>query len=104
MTVATVPSHIAETQSLLLNVTNTTLIVTSEQFDRLIIDNPDLRIELTQVHCSSFAKKPDFFGKVGFLNPSLKANAFEPFANHVAIFPTIELLADLDRFPPILSC
>jgi len=31
-----------------LDVSNTTLIVTPEQFDRLCIDNPDLRLELTQ--------------------------------------------------------
>jgi Uma2 family endonuclease len=47
MTVATVKSQIVDTQSLLLNVTNTTLTVTSEQFVRLCIDNPDLRLELT---------------------------------------------------------
>jgi Uma2 family endonuclease len=32
---------------LLLDVTNTKLTVTPEQFDRLCIDNPDLRLELT---------------------------------------------------------
>lgn len=37
-----------DTQPLLLDVSNTTLIVTPEQFDRLCIDNPDLRLELTQ--------------------------------------------------------
>ncbi len=36
-----------DTQPLLLDVSNTTLIVTPEQFDRLCIDNPDLRLELT---------------------------------------------------------
>jgi Uma2 family endonuclease len=36
-----------ETQPLLLDVSNTTLTVTPEQFDRLCIDNPDLRLELT---------------------------------------------------------
>ncbi|MBA3923122.1 MAG: Uma2 family endonuclease [Nostocaceae cyanobacterium] len=35
------------TQPLLLDVSNTTLHVTPEQFDRLCIDNPDLRLELT---------------------------------------------------------
>ena len=35
------------TQPLLLDVSNTTLTVTPEQFDRLCIDNPDLRLELT---------------------------------------------------------
>jgi len=44
----TVTSNVStETQPLLLDVTNTTLTVTSEQFDRLCIDNPDLRLELT---------------------------------------------------------
>ncbi len=47
MTVATVKSQVVNTQSLLLNVINTTLTVTSEQFHRLCIDNPDLRLELT---------------------------------------------------------
>ena len=37
----------AETQPLLLDVSQTTLIVTPEQFDHLCIDNPDLRLELT---------------------------------------------------------
>jgi len=36
-----------DTQPLLLDVSNTTLHVTPEQFDRLCIDNPDLRLELT---------------------------------------------------------
>ena len=34
-------------QPLLLDVSHTTLTVTPEQFDRLCIDNPDLRLELT---------------------------------------------------------
>ena len=37
-------------QTLLLNVANTTLTVTPEQFDLLCIDNPDLRLELTRNH------------------------------------------------------
>jgi Uma2 family endonuclease len=45
MTIATAP--IIETQPLLLDVSNTTLTVTPEQFDALCIDNPDLRLELT---------------------------------------------------------
>ena len=36
-----------ENQPLLLDVSNTTLRVTPEQLDRLCIDNPDLRLELT---------------------------------------------------------
>ena len=45
MTIATAP--IINTQPLLLDVSNTTLTVTPEQFDLLCIDNPDLRLELT---------------------------------------------------------
>jgi Uma2 family endonuclease len=45
MTIATVPA--IETQPLLLDVSNTTLTVTPEQFDTLCINNPDLRLELT---------------------------------------------------------
>ncbi len=45
MTIATTPT--VNPQPLLLDVSNTTLTVTSEQFDRLCIDNPDLRLELT---------------------------------------------------------
>jgi Uma2 family endonuclease len=52
MTVANLPTpDIAtppiENQPLLLNVSHTTLTVTPEQFNRLCIDNPDLRLELT---------------------------------------------------------
>jgi Uma2 family endonuclease len=44
----TIASSISvETQPLLLDVSNITLTVTPEQFDRLCIDNPDLRLELT---------------------------------------------------------
>jgi Uma2 family endonuclease len=45
MTIATAPAK--ETQPLLLDVSNTILTVTSEQFDALCIANPDLRLELT---------------------------------------------------------
>ncbi|WP_309734189.1 Uma2 family endonuclease [Chamaesiphon sp. OTE_75_metabat_556] len=45
MTIATAP--VIETQPLLLDVSNTTLTVTPEQFDVLCVDNPDLRLELT---------------------------------------------------------
>jgi Uma2 family endonuclease len=47
MTIATTPTTQLNTQPLLLDVTNTTLTVTPEQFERLCIDNPDLRLELT---------------------------------------------------------
>jgi Uma2 family endonuclease len=45
MTITTTPA--VNLQPLLLDVSNTTLTVTPEQFDRLCIDNPDLRLELT---------------------------------------------------------
>jgi Uma2 family endonuclease len=45
MTIAT--AQVIDTQPLLLDVSNTTLTVTPEQFDALCIDNPDLRLELT---------------------------------------------------------
>jgi Uma2 family endonuclease len=48
MTVAEAPTLPIVTQPLLLDVSNTTLTVTPEQFDRLCIDNPDLRLELTK--------------------------------------------------------
>jgi Uma2 family endonuclease len=50
MTIATAPitpTTTVDTQPLLLDVTNTRLTVTSEQFDRLCLDNPNLRLELT---------------------------------------------------------
>ncbi len=47
MTIATAPAAQTETQPILLDVSNTILSVTPEQFDRLCIDNPDLRLELT---------------------------------------------------------
>jgi Uma2 family endonuclease len=47
MTIATAPIVLSDIQPLLLDISNTTLTVTSEQFDRLCIDNPDLRLELT---------------------------------------------------------
>jgi Uma2 family endonuclease len=50
MTIATAPTALVETQPLLLDVSNTTLTVTSEQFDILCINNPDLRLELTPSH------------------------------------------------------
>jgi Uma2 family endonuclease len=48
MTIATSPTQSIDIQPLLLDVSNTILTVTSEQFDRLCIDNPDLRLELTK--------------------------------------------------------
>jgi Uma2 family endonuclease len=47
MTISTAPNPSSDTYPLLLDVSNTTLTVTPEQFDRLCIDNPDLRLELT---------------------------------------------------------
>ncbi len=40
-------SYATDTEQFLLNVRSTDLHVTSEQFDRLCVDNPDLRLELT---------------------------------------------------------
>jgi Uma2 family endonuclease len=48
MTIANAPTVSAHTQPLLLDISNTTLTVTPAQFDRLCIDNPDLRLELTR--------------------------------------------------------
>ncbi len=48
MIVADAPPLPITVQPLLLDVSNTTLTVTPEQFDRLCIDNPDLRLELTK--------------------------------------------------------
>jgi Uma2 family endonuclease len=47
MTVANAPNTSIYTQPILLDVSNTTLTITPEQFRRLCIDNPDLRLELT---------------------------------------------------------
>jgi Uma2 family endonuclease len=47
MTTATAPTTEIDTQPLLLDVSNTTLIVTPEQFDVLCTKNPDLCLELT---------------------------------------------------------
>jgi Uma2 family endonuclease len=47
MTIATVPIIETDPQPLLLDVSDITLIVTSEQFDALCTKNPDLRLELT---------------------------------------------------------
>jgi len=43
----TTTSNVSVKKPLLLDVSNTTLTVTSAQFDLLCIDNPDLRLELT---------------------------------------------------------
>ena len=45
--VTTATNVAVKIQPLLLDVSNTTLTVTPEQFDRLCIDNPDLRLELS---------------------------------------------------------
>ena len=47
MTTAVSPTTEIETQPLLLDVSDITLIITSEQFDALCTKNPDLRLELT---------------------------------------------------------
>jgi Uma2 family endonuclease len=48
MTIANAPTVSTNIQPLLLDVRNTTLTVTPAQFDRLCIDNPDLRLELNR--------------------------------------------------------
>jgi Uma2 family endonuclease len=77
MTVATVPTTSVDTQPLLLDVRNTTLTVTPEQFDILCIDNPDLRLELTPnrelivmapAGGESSEKNGDLFLEVGIWN------------------------------------
>jgi Uma2 family endonuclease len=77
MTVATVPTTSVDIQPLLLDVRNTTLTVTPEQFDRLCIDNPDLRLELTPnrelivmapAGGESSEKNGDLFLEVGIWN------------------------------------
>lgn len=45
-----------DSSPLLLNVRNTTVRVTPEQFDQLCHDNPDLRLELTKVGLEPFDK------------------------------------------------
>ncbi len=49
MTIAILPTSSTDvhTQPLLLDVRNTVLTITSEQFDQLCASNPDLRLELT---------------------------------------------------------
>jgi Uma2 family endonuclease len=47
MTTATASIAPTTTQTLLLDISNTTLTVTAAQFDLLCINNPDLRLELT---------------------------------------------------------
>jgi Uma2 family endonuclease len=48
MTIANTPTPPPDTQLLLLDVSNTTLMVTPAQFDILCADNPELRLELTR--------------------------------------------------------
>jgi Uma2 family endonuclease len=58
-----------DSQPLLLDVRNATLHVTSEQFDRLCIDNPDLRLEMTKD--GKLIVMPPTFGESGKINSSL---------------------------------
>lgn len=77
MIIATTPTTAVDPQPLLLDVSNTRLTVTSEQFDRLCIDNPDLRLELTPdrelivmapTGGESGEKNGDLFGQVWYWN------------------------------------
>jgi Uma2 family endonuclease len=75
MTTAAAPKQSVDV--LLLDVTNTTLTVTPEHFDRLCIDNPDLRLELTKngelivmapAGGETGEKNGDLFGEVWYWN------------------------------------
>lgn len=77
MTNAIAPTPPVNTQPLLLDVSNTTLTVTPEQFDRLCVDNPDLRLELTPnrelivmapAGGESSERNGDLFGQVWYWN------------------------------------
>ncbi|WP_310481067.1 Uma2 family endonuclease [Chamaesiphon sp. VAR_48_metabat_403] len=77
MTIANAPTMSVETQPLLLDVSNTTLIVTPEQFELLCINNPDLRLELTPnkelvvmapAGGESSEKNGDLFGEIWYWN------------------------------------
>ncbi len=79
MTIAIAPTTSTDinTQPLLLDVRNIVLTVTSEQFDRLCIDNPHLRLELTPnrelivmapAGGESSEKNGDLFGEVWYWN------------------------------------
>jgi Uma2 family endonuclease len=66
-----------DTEPLLLDVRDTELHVTSEQFDRLCINNPDLRLELsnngqlivmTPAFGESGKQNGDLFGQVWYWN------------------------------------
>jgi Uma2 family endonuclease len=71
-----------DTQPLLLDVRNTTVYVTPEQFDRLCIDNPDLRLELSKdrelivmppTGGEISRKNGDLFGQVWYWNKQTKS-------------------------------
>jgi Uma2 family endonuclease len=63
MTLSTFPPKI---EPLLLDVSDTSLHVTSEQFDRLCLNNPDLRLELTKD--GELIVMPPAFGETGKKN------------------------------------
>ena len=60
--------------SLLLDVSDTTLHVTSEQFDRLCLKNPDLRLELTKD--GELIVMPPAFGETGKKNLKLGGQVY----------------------------
>lgn len=77
MTNAIAPTPPVNTQPLLLDVSNTTLTVTPEQFDLLCVNNPDLRLELTPnrelivmapAGGESSERNGDLFGQVWYWN------------------------------------
>ncbi len=74
-----------ETQPLLLDVSETTLHVTSKQFDDLCQKNPDLRLELTAngelvVMAPTFSisgqRNGELFGQVWYWNKQIKLGCF----------------------------
>jgi Uma2 family endonuclease len=74
-------SNHTQTQSLLLNVSNTVLHVTASEFDSLCLDNPDLRLELTKDHelivmsptgGESGERNGNLFGQVWYWNRQTK--------------------------------
>jgi Uma2 family endonuclease len=78
MTIATSPIN---TQPLLLDVSETTLVVTPAQFDDLCLKNPDLRLELTSngelvVMAPTFSisgqRNGELFGQVWYWNKQTK--------------------------------
>jgi Uma2 family endonuclease len=71
MTLSTFRTQI---EPLLLDVSDTSLHVTSEQFDRLCLNNPDLRLELTKD--GELIVMPPAFGETGNKNFKLGGQVY----------------------------